>query len=193
MGPSGSGPTDMLSSDYYRCLVSDDENDRVATNDAVGLLHYIASTRLAAGRSTVIDATSVQRWATLIELAREFHTLPVAIVFNLPEEVCWERNRGRRDRNVGAHVNRQHQSRLRRSLKGFGMRDSGTSSFLSRMTRSKQSRRSGLRSGTTNGAAMVRLTSSGTWSAVVMNWNSCSGVSRMSDGRRTLSTRDGWT
>ena len=48
-----------------------------------------------AGRLTVVDATNVQPEARkpLVELAREYHVLPVAIVFDLPERLCQERNR----------------------------------------------------------------------------------------------------
>jgi predicted kinase/diadenosine tetraphosphatase ApaH/serine/threonine PP2A family protein phosphatase len=131
IGPSGSGKstfarqhfllTEVLSSDYCRGLVSDDENSQAATNDAFDVLHYIAAKRLAAGRLTVVDATNVQREARqpLVKLAREFHTLPVAIVFNLPEDICREQNRDRADRGFGAHVIRQQRSQLRRSLKGL--------------------------------------------------------------------------
>jgi len=129
IGPSGSGkstfarrhflPTEILSSDWCRGLVSDDENSQAATNDAFEVLHFIASKRLAAGLLTVIDATNVQPESRrpLVALAREFHTLPVAIVFNLPEEVCQQRNRARADRDFGPHVIRQQRSQLRRSLK----------------------------------------------------------------------------
>ena len=131
IGPSGSGKstfarkhfltTEVLSSDYCRGLVSDDENNQAATNDAFDVLHYIAAKRLAAGRLTVVDATNVQREARqpLVKLAREYHTLPVAIVFNLPEDVCQERNRDRSDRDFGRHVVRQQRSQLRRSMKAL--------------------------------------------------------------------------
>jgi protein phosphatase len=131
IGPSGAGKstfarshfksTEVLSSDFCRGLVSDDENDQSATNDAFDLLHYIARKRLAAGRLTVIDATNVQLEARkpLIALAREFHVLPVAIVFNLPEQLCQERNRTRSDRDFGPHVIRRQLQDLRRSLRGL--------------------------------------------------------------------------
>src|SRR6516165_8621978 len=82
-------PTEILSSDYCRGLVSDNENDLSATNDAFAVLHFIAAKRLAAGRLTVVDATNVQLEARkpLVELARQFHCLPVAIVLNLPEKL----------------------------------------------------------------------------------------------------------
>jgi protein phosphatase len=131
IGSSGSGKstfarkhflsTEVLSSDYCRGLVSDDENSQAATKDAFEVLHFIASKRLAAGRLTVIDATNVQQESRqpLVALAREFHTLPVAIVFNLPEETCQDRNRVRTERNFGPHVIRQQRSQLRRSLKSL--------------------------------------------------------------------------
>src|SRR3954452_22247560 len=131
IGPSGSGkstfarkhflPTEVLSSDYCRGLVSDDENSQSATSDAFEVLHFIASKRLDAGRLTVIDATNVQQESRqpLAALAREYHTLPVAIAFNLPEEVCEDRNRERPDRNFGPHVIGQQRSQLRRSLKAL--------------------------------------------------------------------------
>src|ERR1700749_1370643 len=100
VGVSGSGkstfarihfkPTEVLSSDYCRGLVSDNENDQAATNDAFDRLHSIARKRLAAAKLTVVDATNVQPESRkpLVELAREYHLLPVAIVFDVPEKVC---------------------------------------------------------------------------------------------------------
>ncbi len=102
IGPSGSGkstfarkhflPSEVLSSDYCRALVSDDENDQAATGDAFEALHFLAAKRLARGRLTVVDATNVQREARtpLVHLARQNHCLPVAIVFDLPEALCHE-------------------------------------------------------------------------------------------------------
>jgi protein phosphatase len=39
-------PTEILSSDFCRGLVSDDENDQAATTDAFAVLHFIAHRRL---------------------------------------------------------------------------------------------------------------------------------------------------
>jgi len=131
IGPSGSGkstfarkhflPTEVLSSDYCRGLVSDDENNQAATNDAFEVLHYIAAKRLARGHLTVIDATNVQPEARrpLVQLAKSYHCLPVAIVLNPPEKVCHERNRNRDDRMFGPHVIQQQRSQLRRSIKAL--------------------------------------------------------------------------
>ena len=132
IGPSGCGKstfarkhfktTEVLSSDGFRALVSDEENEQSATDDAFAALHFVAARRLARGRLTVIDATNVQPEARkpLVALAREYHVLPVAIVLDLPERVCHERNRTRPDRDFGPHVVRNQKSQLHRSLRGLG-------------------------------------------------------------------------
>src|SRR5258706_8515101 len=109
IGVSGSGKstfarkhfksTEILSSDMCRGIVSDDENNRAATGDAFDLLHFIAKKRLARGLLTVVDATNVQPESRkpLVALARELHALPVAIVLDVPEKVCRERNKDRLD------------------------------------------------------------------------------------------------
>jgi protein phosphatase len=131
VGASGSGKstfaarhfktTEVLSSDTYRGLVSDDENNLAATKDAFDALHFVAGKRLAAGRLTVVDATNVQREARrpLVELARAHHVLPVAIVLDMAERLCIDRNAGRLDRNFGPGVVRQQHSQLKRSLRGL--------------------------------------------------------------------------
>lgn len=131
IGPSGSGkssfaqkhfaPTEVLSSDVCRGLVSDDANDQSATDDAFSVLHQIARTRLARGRLTVVDATNVQRESrkSLLQLAREAHVLPVAIVLNLAAKTCHARNATRPDRAFGPHVVRHQAAQLRKSIRGL--------------------------------------------------------------------------
>ncbi|SEG98759.1 polynucleotide kinase-phosphatase [Saccharopolyspora kobensis] len=131
IGASGSGkstfarthfaPTQVLSSDFFRGLVADDETDQSASAAAFDALHYVAGKRLEAGRMTVIDATNVQRSArsALVELARKHHVLPVAIVLDLPESVCLARNAERSDRDFGPGVVRKHRAELRGSLKSL--------------------------------------------------------------------------
>jgi protein phosphatase len=131
VGPSGCGkstfarkhfqPTEVLSSDFCRALVSDDENNQAATKDAFEVLHFIAAKRLAAGKLTVVDATNVQVEARkpLVALAREYHVIPVALVLNLPDRVCQDRNKQRADRNFGPHVIRQQSQQLRRSIRNL--------------------------------------------------------------------------
>jgi protein phosphatase len=131
IGASGSGkstfarkhflPTEVISSDYCRALVSDDENSLAATNDAFDVLHFVAAKRLAAGRLTVVDATNVkpEDRKPLIELARQYHCLPVAMVLNVAERICQDRNTVRTDRKLGNHVAHRQMQNLRRSLRGL--------------------------------------------------------------------------
>jgi protein phosphatase len=131
IGPSGSGKSsfarkhfltsEVVSSDFCRALVSDDENDQSATEDAFDLLHEIVRKRLARGRLTVVDATNVQPEArkSLIALAKEFHLFAEAIVFDLSERICQDRNALRPDRQFGPHVIRNQSQQLRRSLRGL--------------------------------------------------------------------------
>lgn len=131
IGASGSGkstlarrlfkPTEILSSDTCRAWVSDDENDMEATSDAFDVLRHLARKRLARGRLTVIDATNVrpEDRKPLVQIAREYHCLPVAIVIDTPERVCQDRNRNRPDRDFGPHVVRNHRIAMRRGLRGL--------------------------------------------------------------------------
>ena len=131
VGASGSGKStfakkhfgkhEVLSSDECRGIVSNDENNLAATNDAFELMHYIIGKRLKNGYLTVVDATNVQQQARkgLIQQAREYHTLPVAIVLDIPQRVCEDRNEERPDRNFGNHVIRQQKQQLKRSIKGL--------------------------------------------------------------------------
>ncbi|MGI5480134.1 polynucleotide kinase-phosphatase [Streptomyces lavendofoliae] len=132
IGATGSGkstfarrhfkPTEVISSDFCRGLVADDENDQSASADAFDVLHHIAGKRLAAGRLTVVDATNVQQEGRrqLVRLAREHDVLPIAIVLDLPEEVCVARNAARPERaHLPRHVVQRHRRELRRSLRGL--------------------------------------------------------------------------
>jgi len=116
IGASGSGkstfarqhfqPTEILSSDYCRALVCDDENDQTATKDAFELLHFILAKRLARHKTTVIDATNVQQSSrsSLLAMAAQWKIPAVAIVFQLAEEVCQKRNLERAIRQVPREV-----------------------------------------------------------------------------------------
>jgi protein phosphatase len=128
VGPSGAGkssfarthfrPTEVLSSDYFRAMVCDDEADQSASRDAFDLLHLAAAKRLHRGRFTVIDATNLQTDArkNLLRIAREHHFLATAIALNLPEELCRERDRLRAARAVGSEVVRVQAGQMRHAL-----------------------------------------------------------------------------
>lgn len=131
IGATGSGkttfarqhfkPTEILSSDHCRGLVSDDDNDQRASDDAFDLLYTIARKRLARRLLTVVDATNVQADSRrhVLALAREYHAIPVAIVLDVGAKLCLERTRNREDRKIGAHTVRQQCSLLRQSLRSL--------------------------------------------------------------------------
>jgi protein phosphatase len=112
-------PTEVISSDACRAMVSDDENALDVNQPAFAVLGAIASARLGLRRLAVIDATNVQKEARrpLVELARDNDVLAVAIVFDLPEGVLQQRSRERPDRNLGPHVVHNQISQLHRSVR----------------------------------------------------------------------------
>ena len=114
-------PSQVLSSDQFRAMLADDENDQSVTAEAFETLHYVAGKRLTAGRLTVVDATNVQQHAraALVALARSHDVLPVAVVLDTPESVCWQRTEARPDRDFGRGVVRRQHQALRRSLGGL--------------------------------------------------------------------------
>lgn len=131
IGPTGCGkstfaqahflPTEVVSSDRCRALVSDDEGNQAATEDAFELLRSTVSIRLRRGRLTVVDATNLRREDRdqLRRLAKEQDTLCAAIVFETPQSLCHERNQERPDRNFGPEVVRRHFGLLRNTLRSL--------------------------------------------------------------------------
>ncbi len=128
VGISGSGKStfaaqhfgryEVISSDFCRGLVADDENDQEATKDAFDVLGYIVGKRLERGRLTVVDATNVQPNARrhLLGIAKEHDVLPVAIVLDVPDGAAIARNADRPDRDFGAGVVKRQSSQLHKSL-----------------------------------------------------------------------------
>jgi protein phosphatase len=111
-------PSQVLSSDAMRALVADDPTDQSATGPAFELLHTLLDLRLARGRLSVVDATNVEPWARerLLAVARRHRRPAVAIVINLPLELCLSRSAARSDRNVPAAALRRQNAALTRSL-----------------------------------------------------------------------------
>lgn len=129
IGASGSGkstfarkhflPTEILSSDHYRAVVSDEEMDQSATSDAFDALYYLLGKRLARGRLSVVDATNIRAEDRrhLVDHARRHYCLPVAFVINTPERVCMERNSARSDRQINPQVIHRQVGELRRGMR----------------------------------------------------------------------------
>jgi protein phosphatase len=131
VGVSGSGkstfarrhflPTEILSSDAFRGMVSDDENDQTATRDAFDALYTLAAIRLRRRKLVVVDATNVQAEARkqLLDLAAQHDCFAIALILDVPERVCQERNRERPDRQFGPHVVINQSRQLRQSLRNL--------------------------------------------------------------------------
>jgi protein phosphatase len=111
-------PTEVLSSDAFRALVADDEGDQSATPAAFQALHLVARLRLQRRRLTVVDAVNARApdRRPLLAAAAEHDAAAIAIVLDLPEDLCVERDRERAGRTVGEAVVRTQLALVRRSL-----------------------------------------------------------------------------
>jgi protein phosphatase len=130
VGAAGSGkstfaaghfaPDEILSSDRFRELIAGDAADQRATRPAFGRLHRELTKRLAAGRLTVVDATSIEQAARrgLVQRAQAAGVPATAIVLDLPPGVVLARNAARPERTVEEEVVRRHLARLRTQLDG---------------------------------------------------------------------------
>ncbi len=117
--------SEVLSSDACREMVADDPTDQSATADAFSVLRFILDKRMRRRRLTVVDATSLERNARkpYLQLARKYGVPPVAIVLDLPFEVCSARNATRTDRRVGEDVLQRQHRELRRGLRQLASED----------------------------------------------------------------------
>jgi predicted kinase len=133
VGPAGAGkstfaarhfgPDEVLSSDALREAIAGDAADQRASGPAFAELHRSLARRLAAGRTTVVDATSVTTAARgeLLRRAQAAGVPAVAIVLDLPDEVAIERNARRDGRVVPEAVVRRQLADLRASLDAGGI------------------------------------------------------------------------
>ncbi|HET7678003.1 MAG TPA: AAA family ATPase [Candidatus Limnocylindrales bacterium] len=128
VGPSGSGKStfarrhfrvsEILSSDAFRAMVADDEDDQAASRPAFEVLHLVAARRLARGRLSVVDATNLGRAArrTLLGMAAAFRRPALALVFDLPLELLLAYNGQRPGRVVRREVIEEQLRRLEATL-----------------------------------------------------------------------------
>ena len=165
------GRTEVLSSDFCRGLVADDENDQSAT--ARRLRRAALRRRQAAGRAAgspwstppTCSRRPRRRWSTL---AREHDVLPVAIVLDVPEQVAVRAQRGpRRTATSARRCVRRQRDQLRRSLQRPGAGGVPQGPRAARGRRDRRRPRSSARSCSTTSAdrARARSTSSATCTA----------------------------
>ena len=115
-------PSEVLSSDAFRAIVSDDEEAMDASADAFRLMREVAAVRLRRGLLTVIDATNLRPddRKAFIDVATQGYAVAVAIVFDVPEQVCAERNRIRAEtspRRTPRRVISRHMRDVRGALR----------------------------------------------------------------------------
>lgn len=112
-------PQQVLSSDAYRGIVSGDEADQRATKVAFSILHRELDRRLAAGLTTVVDATNVtafaRRW--LLRIATRHAVPAIAIVLDLDPVLVLARNAARAERIVPRAAIERQLAALARSLR----------------------------------------------------------------------------
>lgn len=112
-------PTEVLSSDFFRAMITDNENDQAISKEAFDLLFYAANKRLDNMKLTVVDATNIQKEARaqIIETAKRQNVHAAAIVLDLPEELLQERNKARSDRNLPPRVVSNHCREVKRAIR----------------------------------------------------------------------------
>ncbi|MFT5682459.1 MAG: protein phosphatase [Myxococcota bacterium] len=112
-------PSEVISSDACRAMVSNDASSMEASSDAFDLVHRIADVRLRRGLLTVIDATSTTPEARkpLVSLAKRHHCLPVAIVLDPPKSELLARHAAREGRSFSAQIVRNHHRKVRGSMR----------------------------------------------------------------------------
>lgn len=142
VGAAGSGkstfasrhfaPEEILSSDAFRAHITGDPGDQSATRAAFSALHAALARRLAQGRLTVVDATSVKRAARLALLQRAAAAVvpAVAIVLDLPADAVHERNRRRPGRVVPDDAVERQLAELAASLRPGGLEAEGFASIV---------------------------------------------------------------
>lgn len=126
-GPAGCGkttfaarrflPTEIVSSDACRAMISDDDTNQGINYETFNLFHYIINVRMRLGRFTVADSTALQPFARrrLLEQAHRSGYTACLLIFNVSLETCRARDR-LRPRSVGEEVLQYHFGLLHQTL-----------------------------------------------------------------------------
>lgn len=100
-GPAASGkstfaerhfrPTQVISSDWARARVCDDERDQRFSAQAFDLVYFLIELRLTLNRLCVMDSTALNASSRkeLLDLARRFGVPTVAMILDVPLEAVW--------------------------------------------------------------------------------------------------------
>lgn len=121
VGPSGCGKstwagrhfgeTQVVSSDECRRLVTDDAGDQTVNAQAFSVFYALLRARISLGRLTVADATGLNPGfrERLRRIAGEHRRPVVAVVFDVPLDLCLRRAAGRARVVPPSVIARQHE------------------------------------------------------------------------------------
>ncbi len=87
-----------ISSDEIRRLIIDDPHDQTINARVFSIVRYLVRQRIAVGRAaTYVDATHLTPWERrpYVKMAQRYGCKLDALYFDVPLDVCIERNRGR--------------------------------------------------------------------------------------------------
>ena len=114
-------PTEVISSDNCRALISDDENNLSVTKEAFEVVYFLAKKRLELGKLVVIDALNIRKddRSKLVQLAKDNYALAVAMVLDNPIKILLERHENRTDRNFPKSVIDKQYNDYKQSLKSL--------------------------------------------------------------------------
>ena len=105
-------PTQIVSSDWARAQICDDERDQRFNPQAFALVHFVVEQRLTANRLCVIDSTALtpQARKDLLNLAKRYQVPSTLLILDVPLATCLERDT-KRERSVGsAVIERQYRA-----------------------------------------------------------------------------------
>ena len=178
-------PTEVISSDFCRGLVSRrrERPERQRRRLRRPALHRgQAAGRRAADRRRRHQRAVRDAAGSWCELAREHDVLPIAIVLDVPEEVCAERNAARPDR--AGHAPPCHPAPPPRTAplaaRTWSARASARCTSCAAWRRSRPPRSSSSGASTTCATSPARSTSSATSTAAAPSWRPCSASSATS-------------
>lgn len=110
--------TEVVSSDRCRALVGDDEADMTVSREAFILFRTVIDLRLSLGKLVVADSTALTRKARedLKDIANKYNSPVVIIIFDIPVEICLQRD-SKRERKVGKKVIERQRELLDQAIR----------------------------------------------------------------------------
>ncbi len=114
--------TTIVSSDYCRALICDDETNQKVNRDTFDLFYYIINKRMLQNRLTIADSTALLAEARqrLLNLAQRHHYFTCLLVFNMSLATCLLHDQQQsRGRTVGEKVIIYHQDLLQQALQAI--------------------------------------------------------------------------